>query len=229
MLVDMVSTEGGADPTFDIMLPHLGLDKKIHINDLIKQGKVTSAEITPKDPPQLGRNGEGAKQGGGAAGKNNQSAKKQKTQKPPAAQLAGTDPEDEDDAAVSSSNAAPAAAAASSSSSSSASAAATPASLALAAGVTSTALAPKSSKRLRVTWLDGSSNVYSIFDAIDVELAVKRGPPVDVDAFVISPATANERHMQLKNATIRQEFTTPADAAAAVEAAPSDPAAGSAS
>jgi hypothetical protein len=136
IVTDMTCTEDNSDPTFDILIPQLGIDKRIHLNDLVKMGKLQSAEITPRGPAKLNSqlsNG----------GRNRKQAS------------------------------APAPAPASTTSSS-------PSLL-------------KSSKRLSITWNDGSSNVYSIFESIDVELVVRIGPPMDLDAYVISPALAADR------------------------------------
>jgi hypothetical protein len=62
--------------------------------------------------------------------------------------------------------------------------------------------------------------VYSIFDAIDVELAVKRGPPMDLDAFVIAPAEAIKRSEQLKNGEASSASSSSAAQPSSVVVAP---------
>jgi hypothetical protein len=176
VIIDMFSVIGNADPSFEILIPHLGIEKKIHLTDLLKQGKILAGSIEPKDAPEVGKTTAG---GAGGAGqqKNNRQERRQEKQTTQSSSSSTVVP------VVVSASAPPAAASPS-----------TPTLPSAAPGSTAPIL--KSAKRLMITWLDGTSNVYSIFDAIDVELMVRRGPPMELDAFVISPTIAAEREAQ---------------------------------
>ena len=160
VITDVFGVTGNSDQTFDIIIPHLGIEKKIHLNDLIKQGKIQAGYVEPLDPPEVGKQG----------GKNNNNSKNNTNNK-------------------TKNNQSKASSSASSSSSTSVPASA-PSLLAPVA---------KSDKRLHLTWPDGSRNCYSIFDSIDVELLVRRGPPIDVDAAVIGPLQAEERRQKTQS------------------------------
>jgi len=183
ILTDMFAPEGGADPCFDVLLPAMGLEKKIHLQDLMKNKQVQWADITPKDPPMPPQNNQRSNQAGAGA-----SARKGPNNRPGASPASS-----------------PSLGAASSPSSS-------PAPL-------------KSSKRLEVVWLDGSRNSFALFDCIDVELAVRKGPPMDLDAFIVAPAVVEERRRKQQGGETApgDAAIEPASAAAAAPAAVSAP------